>query len=90
MHMNGPSTLLLSLFSHLAPLSHPHKRPSVRKPALEYPILAKSIPPSLMFVVVPWRRGNVSIQILPIVRTRDMFDSYQTNLPQTNRALAFI
>ena len=50
----------------------------------------KAHPPSLMFVAVPWRRGNVSIQILPIVRTRDMFDSYQAHLPQANRALAFI
>ena len=71
MHMNGPSTLLPSPFSSLASLPHPHKCPSARKPALE-----KSHPcnPSLMFVAVPWRRGNVSIQILPIVRTRDMFD----------------
>lgn len=78
---------LPSLFSHLASLPHPHKCPSAQGPALE-----KSHPcnPSLMFVAVPWRRGNVSIQILPIVRTRDMFDSYQTHLPQANRALAFI
>lgn len=80
----------LSLFSHLASLPHPHKCPSARKPALENPVPAKPISPSLMFVAVPWRRGNVSIQILPIVRTRDMFDSYQTHLPQANRALAFI
>ncbi len=59
-------------------------------PRSKNPIPAKPISPSLMFVAVPWRRGNVSIQILPIVRTRDMFDSYQTNLPQANRAIAFI
>ena len=58
------------------------KTPRPKKPSSQNPLL--------MFVAVPWRRGNVSIQILPIARTRDMFDSYQTHLPQANRTLAFI
>ena len=88
MHMNGPSTLLPSLSPRTLPLSLiPTSARRREGPRSKNPVPAN---PSLMFVAVPWRRGNVSIQILPIARTRDMFDSHQTHLPQANRALAFI